>query len=106
MRERLGILLEELRTNLGLLYQSRLQGVYLFRSYARGDEQPQSDFDLLIVLDEIPAYAAELDRTSVLISTLSIKYGVSVSRVFVSEHDWKHGEGPFLDSTREKAIPA
>ena len=40
----------------------------------------ESDVDILIVLDEIPSYAAEVDRTGKLIAALSLKYAASVSR--------------------------
>lgn len=39
---------------------------------------------MLVVLDRIESYGAEIDRTSVIVSELSLKYGVSVSRVFFS----------------------
>jgi hypothetical protein len=57
-------------------------------------------------LDRIDHYAAEVERTGPMISELSLKYGVSVSRIFVSQRDWSSGESPFLANVREEAISA
>ncbi len=99
-------LLKELKTGLHSLYGGRLHGIYLYGSCARGEAGRESDVDILVVLDSIPSYSAEVDRTSALIASLSLKHSVSVSRVFVSLHDWQRGQTPFLLDAREEAIAA
>jgi predicted nucleotidyltransferase len=99
-------LLKELKTGLQSLYGDRLHGIYLYGSCARGEAGRESDVDILVVLDNIPSYSAEVDRTSALIASLSLKHSVSVSRVFVSLHDWQRGQTPFLLNAREEAIAA
>lgn len=106
MERDVAMLLSELDAGLKAMYSERLKGVYLFGSYARGDADPESDADVLVVLDRIDRYGAEVERTGPLISELSLKYGVSVSRTFVSERQWLSGESPFLTNVREEAIPA
>jgi uncharacterized protein len=106
MSDRIKDLLIELKARLLEIYGSRLEGLYLYGSYARGDEQPGSDVDVLILLDRIDHYSLEIDRTGELISNLSLKFGVSISRLFVSESDWKHRDTPFLANAREEAISA
>ncbi len=102
----LGELLEKLKQGLVDLYGERLKGVYLFGSFARGEQDAQSDIDLLIVLDQIPSYFGEIRSTGRLISSLALAYDVSISRVFVSESDWLRGEGPFLLDVRRHAVAA
>ena len=99
-------LLTELKAELNSLYGPRLKGVYLYGSYARGEQQKYSDIDVLIVLDEIRHYAGEVDHTGYLTSDLCLKYNVAVSRVFVSERDWKTRDTSFLANVREDAIAA
>jgi predicted nucleotidyltransferase len=73
----LRLLLGEVRAGLKQLYDARLRGVYLFGSYARGDFDAESDCDLLIVLDALPRYGAEVDRTGELISGLALRQGAT-----------------------------
>lgn len=106
MNDKVRALLTELKNGLLAIYGPRLKGTYLYGSYARGEEDAESDVDIVVVLDRIDGYSAEIDRTSHLISDLALGYGVSVSRVFVSEADWVSRETPFLANAREEAVPA
>ncbi len=106
MSVRIRRLLEEFKVELAVIYGPRLSGVYLFGSRARGDAKPGSDCDVLIVLDHVPDYGEEIDRTSTLVSRLSLEYGISISRVFVPEGKWRRGRTSFLENVREEAVPA
>lgn len=106
MSETILKLMAELRAQLLALYGARLKGVYLYGSYACGGADNESDVDVLVVLDQIQGYGQELNRTSSSISSLSLKYRLSISRVFVSEKDWTSRQTPFLANVREEAIPA
>ena len=97
-------MLKDLHRGLSELYGSRLRGLYLFGSYSRGEEESESDVDVLIVLDTLDRYAAEVEYTGELTAELSLQYGVSLSRAFVSERDWTQGETVFLQNVREEAI--
>lgn len=103
---RLKSLLDELRRGLLGIYRDRLKGVYLYGSHARGEADEESDVDVLVVLDRIVGYGAEIRRTSELVAGISLEYDISVSRVFVSENDWQTGESPFLLNVREEAVSA
>lgn len=99
-------LLSELRAGLAKLYGERLKGVYLFGSYARGDQDPESDLDILIILDDIDQLSTEIKRTGDLISTLSLEYGVSVSRKFITEAQWVQRDSALLRNIRAEAVEA
>lgn len=99
-------LLEELKDGLASLYRDRLQGVYLYGSRARAEADRESDVDVLVILDAIPSYSAEIARTSALIAELSLRHGVCVSRVLVTKQEWQQGRTPFLLNAREEAIAA
>ncbi len=99
-------LLAELKEGLIMIYGARLQGLYLYGSYARGEQQNDSDVDVLVVLDSYDHYVGEVRRSGQLASDLSLKYGVSVSRVFVTKNDWKLKDSVFLANVREEAMAA
>jgi DNA-binding transcriptional ArsR family regulator len=70
------------------LYAGRLRGVYLFGARSAAPAPEDSDVELMIVLDEVPAYGEELERTSSITASLSLELGLVVSRVFIAETDW------------------
>lgn len=98
--------LEKLKENLGSLYGERLKAVYLFGSYARGEADEESDVDVLIVLDRVENYSEEIDRTSEVVSDLSLRSGLTISRVFASEERWRTDQTNFFLNVREEAVPA
>ncbi len=99
-------LLQELKAGLAALYAGRLRGVYLYGSYARGDYDAESDFDVLVVLDDFASYGGEVDRAAELVAGLSLKYAVSISEVLVRERDWVTANSAFLRNVRDEAIAA
>ena len=103
--ERLARLLREFRHGLLELYGVRLKGLFLYGSYARRQESPGSDIDVVVVLDDFASYGAEIDRTSELAARLSLQYGISISRVFIPEETWQSGRTVFLANVREEAVP-
>jgi predicted nucleotidyltransferase len=99
-------LLTELKSALLAIYGVHMKGLCLYGSYARGEQQSESDVDVLIIVDRIDRYSLEIERTSELISKLSLKYHRSISRLFVTEDDWKNRDTPFLANAREEAVVA
>lgn len=104
MTEKVRLVLSELKVGLQMTYGPRLRGVYLYGSHARGEEDEESDVDVLVVLDELQSYGAEIERTSHAVAGTSLKYGVSISRAFVSEMEWFHKQTSFLANVREEAV--
>jgi uncharacterized protein len=99
-------LLNEMKTGLTELYGHRLKAVILFGSYARGDYNQNSDFDVMIVLDNYKRYWDELVNSAELTSELSLKYNVTISRTIMKEEQWKKGDLPVLMNVRAEGIPA
>jgi len=106
MDQRARTVLSELKSGLVSIYGDRLKGVYLFGSHARGDAAEDSDFDVLIVLDRVDDYHAEIAATSALVSDVSLKYGTSVSRVFAPQARWREDDTMFFVNVRREAVPA
>ena len=97
-------LLSELKLGLKGIYGDRLKEAYLYGSYARGDQREESDVDVLIVLDQIDDYACEVMRAGQLGCDLSLKYGVSVFKVFYSQDEWGCHDSPFLENVWDEAV--
>ena len=98
--------LAELKWRLAALYGDRLRGVYVFGSFARNEEDEESDIDILIVLDRIENYSHEIARTSEIVSQISLDCGRSISCVYASEERWKQDQTMFFLNVREEAVPA
>ncbi|HET9909226.1 MAG TPA: nucleotidyltransferase domain-containing protein [Anaerolineales bacterium] len=99
-------LLADLKKGLTDLYGTRLKAVYLFGSYARGDYNNNSDLDVMIVLDNYISYWDELVYSAELASNLSLEYNVTISRMIMTEDQWKKGDLPILRNIRAEGLPA
>jgi uncharacterized protein len=99
-------ILSSLRLHLAALYGSRLRGLYVFGSFARGDSHPDSDLDVLVVLDRTDAYAEEIRRTGGIFWSLSLEAETSIVPVFVAESDWTAAATAFLANVRREARAA
>jgi predicted nucleotidyltransferase len=99
-------LLKELKEGLVRIYGDRLKGLYLYGSYARGEARSDSDVDVMIVLNNYESYGKEIDRTGELVSSLSLEFGISISRVVMKESQWKNSDTPLLRNIRMDGVPA
>lgn len=105
MKADIKTLMSELKERLRMLYGERLKGLYLFGSYARHEADEESDVDVLVVLDRVDNYSQEIDRTGQMVSALSLKHGVTISRVFAAEQRWLEDQTMFFLNVREEAVP-
>ena len=99
-------LIAEFKQGLAKVYGRQLKAVYLYGSYARGDYDENSDVDVMIVLEDYQNYCDELDRSGELISKLSLKYGISISRVIMKQRQWQNDDTPLLRNIRAEGMPA
>jgi DNA-binding transcriptional ArsR family regulator len=86
------------------LYADRLIGIFLYGSRARGESRPDADVEVAVVLESVPRYGDELERTSSICAHLSLEYGVIVSRVFISEDTWTTRTDGQLQAIRTEAV--
>jgi predicted nucleotidyltransferase len=78
------------------LYGQRVRKVVLFGSWARGDAHPESDIDLLVVLDRIESWIEERDRMDDVLWRHSVENSTLVSALIVSEDDYELQREPVL----------
>lgn len=97
-------LLKRFKQELVRIYGEQLDAVYLFGSYARGDNQEGSDLDVLVVLNDFQRRAAELKRVSTLIGELSLDYEITVSPLFMRESEWETDRYPLLRNVKKEGV--
>lgn len=78
-------ILQEIRARLDRLYGDRLVRVMLFGSRARGDAQPDSDYDVAIFLRDMDDRWAEFDRIGPELTSMLIRHGAVVEALPFSE---------------------
>jgi predicted nucleotidyltransferase len=104
MNDKLTLLLAELRRRFETLHGERLVQMILFGSQARGDAEPGSDVDVLVVLKDPVDVGEEVDRTIDLVADLSLQHNEVISCVFLGENRFKHRYGPLLRNVRREGI--
>jgi predicted nucleotidyltransferase len=87
------------------LYGDRLKQVVLFGSWARGDAHPESDIDLLVVLDEVESRWREMDRMRDVLWEHSLANDAVVTELPVSERDFRDSDTPLLIRVRAEGVP-
>lgn len=95
---------ERLRGELG----SRLVELRLFGSVARGDAQPDSDIDVLVVVQAAADERGRLEREAVDIAfDVNLQHDVFISPCVVTEStlaDPVWGQTPFLRAIRRESV--
>lgn len=99
-------ILVDLRRKLEELYGPRLVRLVLFGSHARGDAEPGSDIDVLVVLRGEVNPGEEIRRTGGIIADLSLANDVVISCLFIDEFRFMHRNGPLLRNIRKEGIAA
>jgi predicted nucleotidyltransferase len=94
----------ELRERLGEIYAERLQGVYLYGSYARGDFHAGSDVDILIALTGGVNPSEEIDRLSETIADICLRHDVLIA-VFPVPAEWLSvRQSPLFQNVRREGV--
>ena len=85
-------------------YQDQLDRVILFGSQARQQATPDSDLDVLIVLNDPVNPSKELGRTSQFIAELCLEHNLLISRLFLSRSRFETENSPLLRNIRQEGI--
>ena len=99
-------LVRRLKARLAEAYGDRLAGVVLFGSYARGEATPESDVDLLVVLDGPVDRWAEIGRLAEIAVEVEDGTGEMLSLLARSAADVDAASTPLLRNVRAEGIPA
>ena len=98
-------LLNELKERLAAAYGDRLYAVVLFGSEARGDAGPDSDIDLLAVLETLTGdYGDELERRLAAVHPVALRLGRRVSVKPLTREEFERGDSPLLREVRRSGV--
>ena len=97
-------ILDEVKQYLREIYGDNLKRIILYGSYARGDNELDSDIDILITLKKMSDYYSELQRYIDYISELDIKYDTIISILPVFEEDYLNQRTSLLYSANKEGI--
>jgi predicted nucleotidyltransferase len=82
-------LVRDFRNRLRPIYGDRLEGVYLYGSYARGEANENSDIDVAVLLREPVHQHAEIHRTSEIRAEISLDENCLLMPLFLSRNDFE-----------------
>lgn len=105
-------ILKSLKQDLIQLYGDRLVHLTLFGSQARGDQEPESDIDVLVVLRSQSAYRTEsrvnvgeeIKRTGKIVADLSLNYDVVITCVFMDDLQYQTRNNALLRNIRKEGV--
>jgi predicted nucleotidyltransferase len=97
-------ILDEFRRQLETIYDGRMVSLVLYGSQARGDAEPGSDIDVLVVLEGPVAPGREIERTTNIVADLALRFNEVISCVFMDEARFRLRNGPFLRNVRREGI--
>ena len=106
MNNRTRSVVNQLKQALSSLYGTRLKRVIVFGSQARGEAEPFSDIDVLVVLQGPVLPGDEIARTGEIVATLSLQSDSVISCLFMDEERFLHRAGPLLRNIRREGVPA
>jgi predicted nucleotidyltransferase len=105
MPQKVERILHELKKGLVEIYSDQLQAVYLFGSFARGEGRlPDSDIDVMIVLNGEFDYREVQNRSVEFIANLCLENDVVISWFFVSDSEYIQSRMPFMLNVRDDAV--
>lgn len=78
----------------------------LYGSRARGDARPDSDWDILIILDKEKLTPEDYDRISYPLTVLGWEMGEYINPIIYTSEEWKQYRiTPFYHNVMNDAIP-
>lgn len=99
-------LLVEIRVRLAAVHGSRLRGVVLYGSEARGEATPDSDIDVLVLLDDPIDFGRDLERNLQALYAFSLELGHPISALPISAQGYATIDCPLYRNARREGIAA
>lgn len=98
--------LAKIKNLLAATYGKRLKGVVLYGSEARGDAGPESDVDILVLLEGPVKYGQELKKCIHAVYPLTLEWERPISPEPVDAQEYAAGEWPLYRKLQREGIAA
>ncbi len=99
-------LLAEIKRRLAETHGQRLRGVILYGSEARGDARPDSDVDVLVLLDDPVELGRDLQRNLDALYPLALQIGRRISALPASVRDYEEYDCPLFRAVHREGVLA
>ena len=98
-------MLDALRTRLAALFAERLEGVILFGSRARGEADPDSDVDVMVVLRDAPSNDGS-DRNACMdvAAELSLRFETVILPFLTDAHTMARSDVSIYRNVRREGV--
>ena len=97
-------LLKEVRARLAAAHKGRLRGIVLYGSEAREDAQPDSDIDVLVLLDGPVDYGRDLEANLDALYPLALEIGRRISAKPVPAAEYETVPCPLYQCAHREGI--
>ena len=98
------VLLQEIRSRLEKAYGPHFRGVVLYGSVARGDDRPDSDIDIMVLLDKPATTWQDVYAGNEALISLSLEIGRVISIMVVDVQRYEECDAPLYDAARKEGI--
>ena len=97
-------IINQLKEKLTQIYQQELVSLILFGSQARGEATPESDLDILVVLNREVNPVLEIKRNSDLLTELSLENDQLINCFYLSKKELNTSEKPLIKNIKKEGI--
>lgn len=97
-------ILDNIRQTLQLHLPKKAEAI-LYGSQARGDERPDSDWDILVILDKDRLLPEDYDNITYPIAKLGWEVGADINPIMYTKNDWEASSiTPFYHNVQRDGI--
>lgn len=100
------VILQQIKRRLAEAHGDRLRGVILYGSFARGEETPDSDIDILALFEGPIRLTRDIEKNNRALIRLSIELDHPISTMPVDEERFHNYECPLFSIVKREGIAA
>jgi predicted nucleotidyltransferase len=104
MDDKTQTVLQECKTRITEHYGGRFRGLVLYGSYARGEETPGSDLDLLVLLDGPVRVYQEISALTDILYPLGLESEILISAMPTECRQYQEGAVPLYREARREGV--